>query len=344
MWYDRLLEKNLIPDFLIRRGIRSLNRLRLRQESEPTAERQQEKLNALVEFLKKSPIAVMTDKANEQHYEVPAAFYELCLGKNRKYSSAYYPEKKSTLDEAEDFMLQLTCERAELKNGQSILELGCGWGSLTLFMAQKYPKSKITGVSNSHSQREYILQKAKQLGLKNVQIITADMNHFKAPEKYDRVVSVEMFEHMRNYAKLLANIASWLKKDGKLFVHIFTHRELSYLFEVKDETDWMSKYFFSGGIMPSDHLLYYFADDLVIKKHWRVDGTHYQRTAEDWLRNMDRHKQAVLELFRKVYGADQALKWFVYWRIFYMAVAELFGMYGGREWLVSHYLFEKRQG
>lgn len=342
MWYDSLLEKNKIPDALIRMQIRKLLQQRLREEKKETAELQQEHFMRLVEELKQSPIAVNTDEANEQHYEVPAAFYKLCLGRHLKYSSGYWKDGVYDLDTAERDMLLLTCERAELENGQRLLELGCGWGSLSLFMAERYPQSSFTVVSNSHSQKNFITEEAAKRSLNNLEVITADMNVFTIAKKFDRVVSVEMFEHMRNYRKLMEKAAGFLDEDGKLFVHIFTHKEFAYKFEVKDETDWMSKYFFTGGIMPSDHLLLYFNEQFSIARHWRVSGMHYSKTAEAWLKNMDASRQQVIELFEGVYGKEQAMRWVVYWRIFFMACAELWGYNNGDEWMVSHYLFNKK--
>jgi cyclopropane-fatty-acyl-phospholipid synthase len=239
-------------------------------------------------------------------------------------------------------MLELTCNRAGIRNGQHILECGCGWGSLSLFMAQQYPGSQITAVSNSRTQKIFIDQQARSRGIENLQVITADMNSFQTDQKFDRIVSVEMFEHMRNYQHLMDKLSGFLNETGKLFVHIFTHRELSYLYEVKDESDWMSKYFFTGGVMPSDHLLLYFTDHFMIENHWRVNGVHYSKTSEAWLRNMDNNRDEILTLFQQTYGKDQALKWWVYWRIFFMACSELWKYNGGNEWFVSHYLFEKR--
>lgn len=336
------MEKNKIPDALLRAGIRRLNKLRLKMEKKENCEAQQEHFMRLVEYLKSSPVAVDTDKANEQHYEVPAEFYDLALGKHKKYSSCYYPTGKETLDQAEEIMLNMTTERAQLKDGLKILELGCGWGSLTMYMAAKYPKSKITAVSNSASQKKYIDSQCKERGLKNVKIITADMNKFKTTEKFDRIVSVEMFEHMRNYASLFKKIAGFLKPSGKMFVHIFTHKDYAYLFEDKDETDWMARYFFSGGIMPSNHLLLYFADQFSIDRHWVVNGRHYCQTSEHWLQNMDANEEKIMPIFERVYGPENALKFWSYWRIFFMAVAELFGQFDGEEWMVNHYLFSKK--
>ncbi len=343
MWYDSLLEKNKVPDFALRLGIRKLLKERLHQEKKETVELQQAHLMKLIAELKESPIAINTAEANEQHYEVPTAFYKFCLGSNLKYSSGYWNEGVLDNDTSENDMLEITCSRAELTDGQDILELGCGWGSLSLYMAKKYPQSSITAVSNSKTQKIYIDEQAQLRGIKNLTIITVNINDFTIEKKFDRVVSVEMFEHMRNYQKLMHKIADCLKINGKLFVHIFTHKNFAYKFEVLDETDWMSKYFFTGGIMPSDDLLLYFNEHLSIEKHWHVSGLHYSKTSESWLQNMDKNKSQIMPLFESTYGKDQAVKWWVYWRLFFMACAELWGYNNGEEWIVSHYLFTKKQ-
>ncbi len=342
MWYSSLLEKNLIPDFLIRYGIRQNCVQRLRDENTGNLETQHKKFMGFVSQLKQSPVAIETKAANEQHYEVPTRFYQLVLGKNLKYSCGYWKDDRVSFDQSEEDMLQLTCARAELKDGHRILECGCGWGSLSLVMAKKFPNSKITGVSNSRTQKIFIDEEAKKRGLSNLTVITADMNVFQTDEKFDRIVSVEMFEHMRNYQTLMQKLSSFLNDDGKMFIHIFTHQHLSYFYEVKDDSDWMSKYFFTGGIMPSDHLLLYFPDHFKIEKHWRVSGQHYQKTSEAWLAKMDSNKAEIMQLFAETYGEENKTKWWVYWRIFFMACAELWGFREGNEWFVSHYLFQKR--
>jgi cyclopropane-fatty-acyl-phospholipid synthase len=346
-----LLERDLVPDWLIRVAIRRLLKVRLNDERSATVEGEQARLSAFVTELRRSPVAIHTAEANTQHYELPPEFFSLVLGKHRKYSCCYYRladgaaaiDGGETLDEAEAAMLTLTCARAGLVDGDRILELGCGWGSLSLWMAANYPRSQITAVSNSRPQREYIEARSRERGLSNLTVVTADANQLSFPDgtQFDRAVSVEMFEHMRNYETLLGRIATWLKPGGTLFVHIFTHREYAYPFEVRDPSDWMAKYFFTGGVMPSDHLLYYFQRDLRITEHWRVDGRHYQRTAEDWLKNMDRNRTQIRPILARTYGEDQATRWWVYWRVFFMSCAELWGYRHGREWLVSHYLFTR---
>ena len=338
-----LAEKGLLPDAIIRLGIRRLCRQRLVDASNINETLMEQEHAAWIDVLKESPIALVPEKANEQHYEVPPRLFELVLGDRLKYSSGLWPEGVSSLDESEVAMLKLTTDRAGLVDGQDVLELGCGWGSLTLYMAECFPKSKITAVSNSNDQRQFIEERCEERNLKNVEIITADMNDFETAKLFDRVVSIEMFEHMRNYEKLLGRVNIWLKNKGKLFVHIFSHQKIAYPFEDNDDADWMAREFFSGGQMPSHRLLMSFPGQMKIEKDWRVSGTHYEKTSLAWLQKMDKNKAEVLELFKKTYGESDANSWFQRWRIFFMSCEVLFGFNRGSEWGVSHYLFEKPQ-
>lgn len=337
----KLAERKVLPDALIRKGIRDLCRERLADIGDADCERAQRDLIQFTRQMSQADIAPLPEKANAQHYEIPADFFQYCLGAQRKYSSCFWLPETATLDEAETLALAQTCLHARLADGQQILELGCGWGSLTLWMASHYPQASITAVSNSASQREYILATARARGLTNLDVITADMNVFDSEQQFDRIVSVEMFEHMRNYAVLYANVARWLKPEGLFFKHIFVHRHAAYAFDVKAEDDWMSAYFFSGGMMPSDDLPLYFQTHLRMIDKWRWNGTHYAKTANAWLANMDQHHHEITPILEATYGRSQAELWRQRWRIFYMACAELFGYNHGQTWWVSHYLFEK---
>ncbi len=336
-----LAERGLLPDALLRLGIRRQCEARLRAESAGGAQALAERYRNRIEQLRTSPVAIHTDAANTQHYELPPAFFRLCLGKRLKYSCAYYPRGDETLDQAEEAMLALYGERAELADGQRILELGCGWGSLTLWMAERFPNARITAVSNSRPQREHILAQCRERGLGNVEVLTCDVNRLQLPAgEFDRCVSIEMFEHMRNYEILLGNIAGWLKPGGKMFVHIFAHLNLMYPFETAGEDNWMGRHFFTGGLMPATDTLLWFQRDLRIEQCWHVDGTHYEKTSNHWLQNQDANRDAVMAVLREAYGAHAGL-WFQRWRMFWMACAELFGYADGREWLVAHYRFVK---
>ncbi len=318
-----LAERGLVPDFLIRRGIRRLLRERLRQASPAD----------FVESCRHGPVALETPAANAQHYEVPTGFFEAILGPRLKYSSCLYEGTIADLAAAEDAMLRTGSERAELRDGQSILELGCGWGSWALWMAERFPRSEIVAVSNSRTQKAFIDDRAAKSGMRNLEVVTCDMNRFDAGRTFDRVVSVEMFEHMRNFRELLRRVASWLNPDGKLFVHIFCHKTLAYPFETAGDDNWMGRHFFSGGLMPSFDWFRHFADDLAVEAKWAVNGTHYSRTLEAWLTNVDRRRGE----FGKLFPTPDAARQLQRWRMFLMACSELFGFGGGVEWFVGHY-------
>ncbi len=323
-------ERAPLPDALISAGIEYLvGRTKARLKNTPIDEEK------FAREMANFPIATHTNDANNQHYEVPAKFFELSLGANKKYSSCLYKEAKY-LDDAEIEALKETCEHAQLINGQDILELGCGWGSLSLYMAKNFPNSRIISVSNSNSQRQFIESQARKLSLKNLEIITCDMNEFMIDEKFDRVVSVEMFEHMSNWEQLLGKIHGWLKDDGRLFIHIFTHKTHSYRFSVDDPADWIGQYFFSGGIMPSHDLINHFPNLFEVEEAWQWNGENYAKTAYDWLENFDNNRGEIDRIFKSTYGADWAV-WIKRWRLFFLATAGLFGYDKGCEWFVSHY-------
>jgi len=317
---DRVIETGRVPDSVLRAGIRAVCSSRLRRERR----RPPGFKDAFVRRLRESPIAEHVEQANEQHYEVPAEFFRLVLGPRLKYSSCLWEPGTTTLAEAEEAMLALTCERARVEDGMTLLDLGCGWGSLTLWLAERYPSAQIVAVSNSRVQREFIEARAPA----NVRVVTADVNAWQPDERFDRVLSVEMLEHARNYERLFGRIASWLEPGGLVFAHVFSHRTHAYAYE----NTWMARKFFTGGIMPSDDLLPRFGRDLACREHWRVDGRHYARTAEAWLERLD----ANADRTRAVVGRKQLENW----RVFFLACAELWGFRGGGEWLVSHYLFE----
>jgi cyclopropane-fatty-acyl-phospholipid synthase len=334
-------EQGLVPDSIIRGGIRRLLRSRLAELRPDDAAHVAYVTARFAAEMDASPIALLPEKANEQHYELPPEFFALALGPHRKYSCCHWGVDVDTLQQAEEQALTVTCERAGLADGQRILELGCGWGSLTLFMAARYPKATILAVSNSAPQREYILAEAARRGLANVEVLTADMNDFSTRRRFDRVVSIEMFEHMRNYSVLFEEISLWLAPGGKFFMHIFVHRTVPYAFEDRGAGDWMSRHFFSGGIMPSASLPLLFQRHLRLERQWAWGGEHYQKTANAWLANLDARREQALPILRQAYG-EQAGVWLQRWRMFFMACAELWGHREGQEWLVSHYLFDRQ--
>jgi cyclopropane-fatty-acyl-phospholipid synthase len=336
------VEQGYVPDAVTRRGIRRLLEQRLAELAPDDAEAAARRAEEFVLDMDTSEIALLPELANAQHYEVPAEFFALVLGPNRKYSSCWWPAGVASLAQAEEAALTETCARAGLADGQRVLELGCGWGSLTLWMARRYARSSITAVSNSASQRAYIEGEARARGLRNVTVITADMNRFDIEPGFDRVVSVEMFEHMRNWRALMRRVHRWLRPGGRFFMHVFCHRSVPYAFVESGPSDWMSRHFFSGGMMPSDDLALRFQDCLRLVRRWRWDGRHYARTAESWLENLDRNREQALPVLARTYGEGDARLWLMRWRIFFMACAELFGYGGGQQWWVSHYLFERR--
>lgn len=335
-----LAEKALLPDFVIRWGIRKQLADRIRSHYEPS----HTKYDKFIDMLKQSPIAVETDAANEQHYEVPPEFFKMILGPRLKYSCCQWNDSNEDLAGAEVQSLKDVCERAEIEDGMNILDLGCGWGSFSLWAAECYPNAKITSVSNSNGQRKHITSEAERRGLNNIHVITSDINQFHTDQTFDRIVSIEMFEHLRNYEKLFSKISSFLKDDGKLFVHIFNHRKYAYSFEDTSPRDWMARHFFAGGIMPSHDLFSMFNKHLSIEHTWKINGVHYQKTLDAWLKKLDSQEECILKLFNKVYGHDNSKLWLQRWRLFHLVCSELFGYENGEQWAVTHYRFVKNQG
>ncbi|MDR7332133.1 cyclopropane-fatty-acyl-phospholipid synthase family protein [Roseateles asaccharophilus] len=338
----RLAEAGLLPDVALRLGIRHLLRQRLQELRHGDGETAAELTQRFLASLRAAPLALLPEKANEQHYELPPELFGAMLGPQRKYSSCWWPEGVNTLEQAEEAALAETASRARLADGQRILELGCGWGSLSLWMATHFPNSQILAISNSASQREYIEAQAATRGLRNLQVQTCDFNAFDTALRFDRVVSVEMFEHLRNWPQAFERVAGWLAPGGLFFMHVFAHREAPYAFEVRDASDWMSRHFFSGGMMPSDDLALLCQDSLALQQRWRWDGRHYARTAAAWLQRLDARRAELMPMFEAVYGKAQAPMWWQRWRLFLLSVEELFAYDRGQQWWVSHYLFAPR--
>lgn len=333
-----MAERGWLPDGFVRWGCRRIGGRRL-AELEDDAEASPSRL---LDRLRDAPIAIDTRKANEQHYELPPAFFGAVLGARLKYSCSYWPGDVTDLDAAEEAMLELTCERAALEDGMRVLDLGCGWGSLATWVAERYPRCRVLAVSNSRPQATFIAERCRVRGLTNVTPETADVNDFAPAESFDRVLSIEMFEHVRNPARLLARIAGWLEPEGKIFLHVFSHRRFAYLYEDAGPGDWMARHFFTGGMMPSHDLYRHLQERVVLEGEWRVDGTHYEKTANAWLARLDQRRADVLALFRAVYGVDDAARWLARWRLFFIACAEIFGYRSGSEWGVSHFRFRPR--
>ncbi|NNE60355.1 MAG: class I SAM-dependent methyltransferase [Woeseia sp.] len=337
-----LTETGLLPDTLVRAGIRRLLKSRLKEIHADDVELSAAASSAFVEMMKQAEIAPLPDQANEQHYEVPAEFFAEALGEHRKYSCCFWQENNCSLEKAEADALRITCERAEIEDGMTVLDLGCGWGSLSLWIASRFPQCTIQAVSNSQSQHDYIVGEASRRGLQNLAVTVCDMNDYDAEGSFDRIVSVEMFEHMRNYERLFGRVARWLKPDGRFFMHIFCHRSTPYEFIDKGPQDWMTRFFFAGGIMPSDDLPLHFQKDLAICDRWRWSGRHYAQTSNAWLERMDARRHLIMPILKSTYGPAHAQTWFVRWRIFFMACAELFDFNNGEEWYVGHYLFKRQ--
>ncbi|KAI9098790.1 S-adenosyl-L-methionine-dependent methyltransferase [Phlyctochytrium arcticum] len=339
--YEPAIDAGYVPDFLLRRGVRHLLSRRVKQLAE------QDKAEYISSLKAREAIGTHTQEANEQHYEVPTEFFALCLGDRMKYSSCLYENGAETLEEAEVAMLDLYMERSGMRDGLNVLDLGCGWGSLSLYLAERYPNAKITGLSNSSTQRTFILSRAAEKSLSNLNIVTADITTFNFPASetpsYDLIFSIEMFEHMKNYSRLLEKVSKWLKPEtGRLFVHVFAHKDTPYDFRTEDDNSWMAKYFFTGGTMPSVDLFEHFQEDLTVLQKWVVNGENYGKTSEEWLRRMDINKNRAMPILEKTYGAENAAMWFYRWRVFYVAVAELFNYNKGEEWVVVHYLFKRK--
>ena len=342
LWYIQLAHLNIFPNWFLRLAIRAGLRASLYSSSRRAFDVQESHRRALIAKLKSSPIAIQTDKPNIQHYEVPSDFFQLVLGKWLKYSCCYWPPGVHSLDDAEEAMLKLTCQRADIRDGMCVLDLGCGWGAFSLWAARAYPNARVTAVSNSRTQKEFIDARCREMDIHNIKTITADVSSLDLAGPFNRIVSIEMFEHMKNYEALLKKISALLADDGKLFVHIFSNTQRAHEFDASDPKNWIARTFFTGGLMPSDDLLAHFQRDLVLEDHWRISGLHYTRTLNAWFRRMRRQKKAILPILAETYGQANQTRWWVNWKLFFLGCAETWRLRGGREYIVSHYLFSRR--
>ncbi|GIX05474.1 MAG: cyclopropane-fatty-acyl-phospholipid synthase [Planctomycetaceae bacterium] len=334
-------ERGWLPEWLLRRHIRALCRQRARWAARLDQTAAALYVQQFVAAMDQADIAPESALANQQHYELPTSFFRAILGPRMKYSCCYWPAGVKTLAEAEEAALAETCRHADIRDGQHILDVGCGWGSLTLWLAEHYPRCRILAVSHSRTQRAWIEQQVANRGWQHVEVLTADMNTFHPPpQQFDRIVSIEMFEHMRNYRRLLQRLVAGLKPEGQLLIHIFCHRRLPYRYDTQGAANWMGRHFFTGGIMPHVDLLRHFADVVRLTAHWEWSGLHYQRTAEAWLQQLRQHRHEVVPLLAETYGSVHAHRWFHRWELFFLAVAEMFGLQQGEEWFVGHYLLE----
>ena len=330
-----LAESGFIPDALIKIAARYISNKRISKSSIDYDKPE------IISALSKGVVAEKTSDANKQHYEVPPEYFYHVLGTNLKYSCSLF-DNVNLLDEAETSMLELYIERANIKDGHKILDLGCGWGSFSLYIAKKYPNTNITSVSNSSDQITYIKNEAQKRGLPNIKAYRMDVNSLELNTQFDRIISIEMFEHLRNYKLILSSLNNLLKPDGRLFIHIFCHKKLTYFYEMKNNFDWMTKYFFQGGIMPSKDIFEYFDDELEIINQWDINGNHYSKTCKAWLNNHYINRKKILDVFQKHY--DKPKIWFNRWRIFFLSCEAFFALNNGKEYFVSHYLLKKKSG
>jgi cyclopropane-fatty-acyl-phospholipid synthase len=341
MWYDQLLINGQIPDYLITLGIKKIIKDRLEVEKRKRKTQGKLYLSNFIQELKTSSAPRSSPDQEKEQRQIPVQFFQYFQGEHLKFSSGFWREGVADISIAETEMLELTCQRAELAGGQRVLELGCRWGAMSLYMSARYPQSHFTSIAESHKHKAYIDEMASARNIRNLDVIVAEINTFQCNSKFDRVISVEMSENFKNYDQLLKEAALLLNDEGKFFLEVFIHQEYSYFFEVKDEIDWITRYFFTGGVMPGKELMHHLNEHIRVEKQWLVNGIHYARSAEAWLNNMDRHKAEIITIFEDTYGKEQSLQWYVYWRITLMLYKEYWSYNEGNEWMVSHYLFEK---